>query len=74
MKNLGLDFQVGGEVADGYRFTGVESDVKSISVEGRKATLASLDSRYSAERITESEWCHPRCGGESRPSKIAAGS
>lgn len=42
VKNLGLDFQVGGEVADGYRFTGVESDVKSISVEGRKATLASL--------------------------------
>lgn len=42
VKNLGLDFQVMGEVADGYRFTGVESDIKSISVEGRKATLASL--------------------------------
>lgn len=42
VKNLGLDFQVDGEVAEGYRFTGVESDIKSISVEGRKATLASL--------------------------------
>lgn len=42
VKELGLDFQVRGNTADGYRFTGVESDVKSVSVEGMKAALASL--------------------------------
>lgn len=42
VKNLGLDFQVRGNVADGYRFTGVESDIKSVSVEGMKSVLASL--------------------------------
>lgn len=42
VKNLGLDFQVEGTVADGYRFTGVESDIKSVSVEGMKSALASL--------------------------------
>lgn len=42
VKNLSLDFQVSGEVADGYRFTGVDSDVKTISVEGMKSALASL--------------------------------
>ena len=43
VKNLGLDFQVQGEVADGYRFTGVMTDIKSISVEGMKSELASLN-------------------------------
>lgn len=42
VKNLGLNFQVQGAVADGYRFTGVESDIKSVSVVGMKSTLASL--------------------------------
>ncbi|MCI8981514.1 MAG: hypothetical protein HFG78_03785 [Hungatella sp.] len=42
VKNLSLDFQVSGEVADGYRFTGVDSDVRTISVEGMKSALASL--------------------------------
>lgn len=42
VKNLSLDFQVSGQVADGYRFTGVESDVKTVSVEGMKSALASL--------------------------------
>lgn len=42
VKNLGLDFQVKGTVADGYRFTGVESDIKNVSVVGMKSTLASL--------------------------------
>lgn len=42
VKTLGLDFQVEGTVAEGYRFTGVESDVRSVSVEGMKSTLASL--------------------------------
>lgn len=42
VKDLALDFQVRGTVADGYRFTGVESDIKSVSVEGMKSQLASL--------------------------------
>ena len=42
VKNLALDFQVSGTVADGYRFTGVESGIRSISVEGLKSTLASI--------------------------------
>lgn len=42
VKELGLDFQVRGNVADGYRFTGVDCDVKSVSVEGMKSALASL--------------------------------
>ena len=32
-----------GEVEDGYRFTGVECNVKSVSVEGLKAALASVN-------------------------------
>ena len=43
VKNLALDFQVSGEVEDGYRFTGVECNVKSVSVEGLKAALASVN-------------------------------
>ncbi|MCI8517213.1 MAG: hypothetical protein HFG75_10150 [Hungatella sp.] len=42
VKELSLDFQISGEVADGYRFTGVESDVKVISVEGMRSVLAPL--------------------------------
>ena len=43
VKNLALEFQVGGTVENGYRFTGVECDVKSVSVEGLKAALASVN-------------------------------
>ena len=42
VKNLALNFQVDGRVADGYRFTGVECDRKSIDVEGLKSALASM--------------------------------
>lgn len=42
VKNLSLDFQVSGEVASGYRFTGVECDVRNVSVVGLKSVLASL--------------------------------
>ncbi len=42
VKTLGLDFQVSGDVAHGYRFTGVDSDIRSIPVEGLKSVLASL--------------------------------
>ena len=42
VKTLGLDFQIEGEVAKGYRFTGVDSNVKSVPVEGLKSILASM--------------------------------
>lgn len=42
VKELSLDFQVMGEVADGYRFTGVESDVRTVSVEGMRSVLAQV--------------------------------
>lgn len=44
VKALGLDFQITGEVAPGYRFTGVDCDVKSVPVEGMKSVLASVSS------------------------------
>lgn len=43
-KSLALDFEIAGNVADGYRYTGVEADVKSIPVVGLKSVLASLNS------------------------------
>ncbi len=42
VKTLGLDFQITGEVATGYRFTGVDSDIRSVPVEGLKSVLASV--------------------------------
>lgn len=42
VKNLTLDFAVTGEVADGYRFTGVESELKNVPVAGLKSVLASI--------------------------------
>ncbi len=41
-KEATLDFEVGGEAASGYRFTGVECDVKSVPLVGLKSALASL--------------------------------
>lgn len=41
-KNLTLNFEVSGEVAKGYRYTGVECSVKSVPVVGTKSILASL--------------------------------
>ncbi len=38
-RDLTLDFQVSGSVATGYRFTGVDSDVRSISVVGRRSAV-----------------------------------
>lgn len=43
VKNLTLDFEVSGEVAEGYRFTGVKCDVRSVPVIGLKSVLASLN-------------------------------
>lgn len=44
VRQLALDFEVGGNVADGYRFTGIECDVKTISVVGLRSQLASVTS------------------------------
>ena len=41
-KELPLDFEVKGNVAEGYRFTGIDCDVKSVSVVGTKSVLASV--------------------------------
>jgi len=43
VKSLSLDFQVSGTVAPGYRFTGVDCNVKSVAVSGLKSNLASLN-------------------------------
>ena len=43
-KNLSLNFEVTGQVAKGFRYTGLETDVKSVSVVGTKSVLASLSS------------------------------
>lgn len=44
VKNLLVDFEVSGEVADGYRFTGAECNVTSVPVVGPKSALANLNS------------------------------
>ncbi|NBH35448.1 hypothetical protein D3Z58_18315 [Clostridiaceae bacterium] len=43
IKELSLDFDVEGEVAPGYRFTGVECSKRSVSVTGSRSGLASLN-------------------------------
>ena len=43
VKNLSLDFDVTGEVASGYRYSGVECALKSVPVVGLKSALASLN-------------------------------
>lgn len=43
VKHLPLDFNVMGTVADGYQYTGIECEVKSISVVGHKTDLATID-------------------------------
>ncbi len=42
VKDLAVDYQVSGIVAEGYRFTGVDSDIRSVSVEGLRSALANL--------------------------------
>lgn len=42
VKEVPLDFDVSGEVADGYRYTGPKTEVKSVSVAGLKTDLASV--------------------------------
>ena len=43
MKNIALDYEVSGTVADRFRFTGVETERKNIEVVGLKSVLASLN-------------------------------
>ena len=44
VKTLPLDFETEGRVADGYRFTGIETDVNSVEVVGLKSALAGITS------------------------------
>ncbi|PNV63710.1 hypothetical protein C0033_03420 [Clostridium sp. chh4-2] len=41
VKNLNLDFEIQGEVAEGYRYTGAEASLNNVSVVGLKSALAS---------------------------------
>lgn len=44
VKTLPLNFETEGKVADGYRFTGIETSVNSVKVVGLKSTLADITS------------------------------
>lgn len=63
IKLLSLDFVVTGEVADGYRYTGFESSIASVPVEGLKSTLAPLntivvqDPSLNLDGATEDKVC-----------------
>lgn len=51
VKNLNLDFEIQGAVAEGYKYTGVESSLSNVSVVGLKSALAS----YSTLTIPKEE-------------------
>ena len=63
VKKLALDFQVSGQVADGYRMTGVECDVDRVSVAGLRSVLAHMNMlliespELSAEGLTADKKC-----------------
>lgn len=44
VKDLSLNFETEGRVADGYRYTGIESSIKSVKVVGLKSDLAEISS------------------------------
>ncbi len=44
VKSLSLNFETEGRVAEGYRYTGIESSVNSVSVVGLKSDLAGINS------------------------------
>lgn len=44
VKNLSLTFEPEGKVADGYRYTGIESNINSVAVKGLKSNLAGINS------------------------------
>lgn len=43
VKNLSLNFETEGRVAEGYRYTGIESSASSVSVVGLKSDLAEVN-------------------------------
>lgn len=51
LKSLPLEFEVTGEVTDGYRYTGIKCDTDSILVAGSKSVLASLDTLIISDDI-----------------------
>lgn len=55
VKDLVLDFEPSGEVAEGYRYTGVESSVNSVRVEGLKSTLAEVSSITISGEVLDME-------------------
>ena len=63
VKSVPLDFVVTGEVAEGYRYTGVEASVTSVPVAGLKSDLASVgtisiqDPSLNIEGATEDKVC-----------------
>lgn len=63
VKTLALDFQVSGEVADGYRMTGVECEVANVSVAGLRSVLANMNTLpiqspdLSVEGATQDQEC-----------------
>lgn len=78
-KPLTLNFEVRGTVANGYRFTGVECDVKSVQVVGTKSVLASVntlsvaDDRLSIEGATSDKTVHLDLSDYLPPSTTIAG-
>lgn len=44
VKDLSLNFETEGSVAEGYRFTGIESSISSVEVKGLKSILAEVSS------------------------------
>lgn len=78
-KNLALNFEVKGNVASGYRFTGVECDKKSIPVVGTKSVLASVntlsvaDTKLSVEGAMKDKVVHLDLNAYLPPDTAIAG-
>lgn len=43
VKNIGIDFETQGQVAEGYRFVGAESSIQTIPIMGRTSILANIN-------------------------------
>lgn len=54
-KTISLDFRVSGNVADGYRFAGLESDINTIMVKGMAETLAAINKITIPESVLSIE-------------------
>lgn len=53
VKNLGLNFETEGRVAEGYRYTGIESSINSVEVVGLKSEFwrESIAITHSEDRV-----------------------